>query len=147
MTSLAAATAETPPAAYRLTGNTALKLDLSSCSEELKIKTIERHLSTQAAETASKQQLESINKVTKLEAECRKLQALARKSSLLSDQRSSAVSSFSVESFTNGQSGSGDQLKTVHSNSQMMRKLETSECDQSCSYSSASTLIAKLDQF
>ncbi|KAG5579676.1 hypothetical protein H5410_050303 [Solanum commersonii] len=29
----------------------------------------------------------------------------------------------------------------------MMRKLETNECDQSCSDSSASTLIAKLDQF
>ncbi|KAL3366013.1 hypothetical protein AABB24_010911 [Solanum stoloniferum] len=127
--------------------NTALKIDLSSCSEELQIRTIERDLSNQAAETASKQQLESIKKVTKLEAECRRLQALARKSSLLSDQRSSAVSSFSVESFTNSQSGSGDQLKTVDTDSHMMRKLETSECDQSCSDSWASGLFTKLDQF
>ncbi|KAH0662311.1 hypothetical protein KY284_027242 [Solanum tuberosum] len=127
--------------------NTALKLDLSSCSEELQIRTIERDLSNQAAETASKQQLESIKKVTKLEAECRRLQALVRKSPLHSDQRSSAVSSFSVESFTNSQSGSGDRLKTVDTDSHMMRKLETSECDQSCSDSWASGLFAKLDQF
>ncbi|KAH0749036.1 hypothetical protein KY290_028268 [Solanum tuberosum] len=126
--------------------NTALKLDLSSCSEELQISTIERDLSNQAAETASKQQLESIKKVTKLEAEYRRLQALARKSPLLSDQRSSAVSSFSVESFTNSQSGGGDRLKTVDTDSHMMRKLETSECDQSCSDSWASGHFAKLDQ-
>ncbi|KAJ8557975.1 hypothetical protein K7X08_004741 [Anisodus acutangulus] len=110
--------------------NTALKLNLSSRSEELQIRTLERDLSTQAAETASKQQLESIKKVTKLEAECRRLQALARKSSLLSDQRS-------FESFTNSQSGSGELLKTV----------EKSECEQSCSDSWASALIAELDQF
>ncbi|XP_009764834.1 filament-like plant protein isoform X1 [Nicotiana sylvestris] len=101
--------------------NTALKLDLCSCSEELQITTIERELSTQAAETASKQQLESIKKVTKLEAKCRRLQALACKSSLLSDQRSF--------------------------DSHMMHKLETSECEQSCSDSWASALIAELDQF
>ncbi|OIT02389.1 PREDICTED: filament-like plant protein isoform X2 [Nicotiana attenuata] len=101
--------------------NTVLKLDLCSCSEELQITTIERDLSAQAAETASKQQLESIKKVTKLEAECRRLQALARKSSLLSDQRSF--------------------------DSHMMRKLETSEREQSCSDSWASALIAELDQF
>ncbi|XP_055830076.1 filament-like plant protein [Solanum dulcamara] len=127
--------------------NTALKLDLSSHSEELQIRSIERDLSNQAAETASKQQLESIKKVTKLEAECRRLQALARKSSLLSDQRSSAVSSFSVESFANSQSSSGDRLKTVDTDSHMLRKLETSECDHSCSDSWASALITKLDQF
>ncbi|XP_075075392.1 filament-like plant protein isoform X1 [Nicotiana tabacum] len=101
--------------------NTALKLDLCSRSEELQITTIERELSTQAAETASKQQLESIKKVTKLEAKCRRLQALACKSSLLRDQRSF--------------------------DSHMMHKLETSECEQSCSDSWASALIAELDQF
>ncbi|XP_070033779.1 filament-like plant protein isoform X2 [Nicotiana tomentosiformis] len=101
--------------------NTTLKLDLCSRSEELQITTIERDLSAQAAETASKQQLESIKKVTKLETECRRLQALAHKSSLLSDQRSF--------------------------DSHMMRKLETSECEQSCSDSWASALIAELDQF
>nr|XP_016484570.1 PREDICTED: filament-like plant protein isoform X3 [Nicotiana tabacum] len=101
--------------------NTALKLDLCSRSEELQITTIERDLSTQAAETASKQQLEGIKKVTKLETECRRLQALARKSSLLSDQRSF--------------------------DSHMMHKLETSEWEQSCSDSWASALIAELNQF
>ncbi|CAN4097742.1 unnamed protein product [Withania somnifera] len=127
--------------------NTALKIDLSSHSEELQIRTIERDLSNQAAETASKQQLESIKKVTKLEAECQRLQALARKSSLLSDQRSSAITSFLVESFTNSQSSSEDRLKTVNIDSHMIRKLETSECDQSFSDSWASALIAELDQF
>ncbi|KIO47768.1 hypothetical protein SQ11_15520, partial [Nitrosospira sp. NpAV] len=38
--------------------NSALKLELSSQLEELQIRTIERDLSTQAAETASKQLLE-----------------------------------------------------------------------------------------
>ncbi|KAG5580352.1 hypothetical protein H5410_050979, partial [Solanum commersonii] len=71
--------------------NTTLKLDLSSCLKELQIKTIE-----------------SKKKVTKPEVEYQKLQALAFKSSLLSDQRSYVVSSFSIESFTNGQSNSGD---------------------------------------
>ncbi|KAM3308716.1 filament-like plant protein [Capsicum chacoense] len=126
---------------------TALKLDLSSLKEELQIRTIERDLSNQAAETASKQQLESIKKVAKLEAECRRLQALARKSSLLSDQRSSAVSSLCVESITNSQCSSGKRLRTVDTDSHMMSKRETSERQQSCSDSWASALIAELDQF
>ncbi|ESQ49546.1 hypothetical protein EUTSA_v10020230mg [Eutrema salsugineum] len=60
--------------------NSALKLELLSKAEEVKIRTIERDLSTQAAESASKQQLEGIKKLTKLEAECRKLRAMVRKS-------------------------------------------------------------------
>ncbi|EFH69443.1 T26F17.2 [Arabidopsis lyrata subsp. lyrata] len=48
---------------------------------ELEIVMIERDLSTQAAETASKQHLDSIKKVAKLEAECRKLRILAKSSS------------------------------------------------------------------
>ncbi|XP_060181987.1 filament-like plant protein [Lycium barbarum] len=120
--------------------NTALKLDLSSQSEELQIMIIERNLSTQAAESASKQQLETIKKVTKLEAECRRLQALVHKSSLLSGQRS-------FESFSYSQSGSGERLKTVDIDSHMMSKPETSKPEQSCSDSWASALIAELDQF
>lgn len=127
--------------------NTALKSELHSCSEVLEIRTIERELSIQAAETASKQQLESIKKVTKLEAECRKLQAMARKSSPFNDQRSSAVSSFYVDSVTDSQSDSGERLNTVDNDALKMSRLETREYEPSCSNSWASALIAELDQF
>ncbi|KAL9290381.1 unnamed protein product [Arabidopsis thaliana] len=69
--------------------NSALKLQLLSKSEEVKIRTIERDLSTQAAESASKQQLEGIKKLTKLEAECRKLRVMVRRSDNSSDLKSS----------------------------------------------------------
>ncbi|MCD9638029.1 hypothetical protein HAX54_021694 [Datura stramonium] len=124
--------------------NTTLKLEFSSHSEEMEFRTIERDLSTQAAETASKLQLESIKKVTKLEAECRRLQALACKSSLLSDQRSSALY---AKSLTNSKSSSAERLKTVVIDRHVMSKLKTSEYYQSCSDSWASTLIAGLNQF
>ncbi|MCI69124.1 filament-like plant protein 3-like, partial [Trifolium medium] len=48
--------------------NSSLKIELQSRLEELEFKTFERDWSTEAAETASKQHLESINKVAKLEA-------------------------------------------------------------------------------
>ncbi|CAA7015826.1 unnamed protein product [Microthlaspi erraticum] len=60
--------------------NSGLKLKLVSKTEEAEIRTIERDLSTQAAESASKQQLEGIKKLTRLEAECRKLRVMARRS-------------------------------------------------------------------
>ncbi|KAJ4892930.1 Filament-like plant protein 3 [Raphanus sativus] len=60
--------------------NSALKVQLLSKSEEVKIRTLERDLSTQAAESASKQQLEGIKKLTKLEAECRKLRVMVQRS-------------------------------------------------------------------
>ncbi|EEF48342.1 DNA double-strand break repair rad50 ATPase, putative [Ricinus communis] len=84
--------------------NASLKLELLSLSEELEVRTIERDLSTQAAETASKQNLESIKKVAKLEAECRRLKATAFKSSLLNDHKTSTASSMYVESLTDSQS-------------------------------------------
>lgn len=69
--------------------NSALKLQLLSKAEEVKIRTIERDLSTQAAESASKQQLEGIKKLTKLEAECRKLRVMVRRSDNSSELKSS----------------------------------------------------------
>ncbi|XP_010485958.1 PREDICTED: filament-like plant protein 3 [Camelina sativa] len=69
--------------------NSALKLQLRSKAEELKIRTIERDLSTQAAESASKQQLEGIRKLTKLEVECRKLRVMVRRSDNSSELKSS----------------------------------------------------------
>ncbi|KAF2296725.1 hypothetical protein GH714_001459 [Hevea brasiliensis] len=93
--------------------NASLKLELLSLYEELEVRTIERDLSTQAAETASKQHLESIKKVAKLEAECRRLKAMACKSTSLNDHKTSTASSIYVESLTDSQSDSGERLNAV----------------------------------
>jgi DNA polymerase III gamma/tau subunit len=58
--------------------NSALKAQLRAKMEELDVRTLETELNRRAAETASKQQLESIKKVAKLEAECRRLQVCER---------------------------------------------------------------------
>ncbi|KAL8141220.1 hypothetical protein V2J09_007241 [Rumex salicifolius] len=79
--------------------NQRLKHELVSQYEELEIRTIERDLSTKAAETASKQNLESIKMVAKLESECRKLKAVSRKSPILDNmQKSPSASSNSFDS-------------------------------------------------
>ncbi|KAI7744423.1 hypothetical protein M8C21_017303 [Ambrosia artemisiifolia] len=118
--------------------NSTLKFELNAQSEELEIRTIERDLSTQAAESASKQQLESIKKVAKLEAECRKLQSLTRKSPSVNDNnRAVSISSFYVDSLTDSQSV--DSFK--------MSNLEHNENEQGCSDSWALALMAELDQF
>ncbi|XP_057490557.1 filament-like plant protein isoform X2 [Actinidia eriantha] len=107
--------------------NSALKFELLSRSEELEIRTIERDLSAQAAETASKQHLESIKKVAKLEAECRRLHAVARKSSFANGQKSLSASSFYVETLTDCQSDSGERLNALEIDSQNMSRLVESE--------------------
>ncbi|CAL9215829.1 unnamed protein product [Arabidopsis halleri] len=61
--------------------NMIIRREFLAKRDELEIVMIERDLSTQAAETASKQHLDSIKKVAKLEAECRKLRILAKSSS------------------------------------------------------------------
>lgn len=114
--------------------NSTLKFELNVQSEELEIRTIERDLSTQAAESASKQQLESIKKVAKLEAECRKLQAVTRKSPSITDNHKAvSISSFYVDSLTDSQSV--DSFK--------MNNLEHNESEDSW----AVALMAELDQF
>ncbi|XP_077248810.1 filament-like plant protein [Tasmannia lanceolata] len=127
--------------------NSALKLELFAQAEELKIRTLERELSTQSAETASKQHLESIKKMAKLEAECRRLRAAARKSLLANEHRLIAPSLVYVESLTDSQSDSGERLLAVEADMRKMGSVELSECDPSCSDSWASALIAELDQF
>ncbi|CAL5368813.1 unnamed protein product [Camellia sinensis] len=127
--------------------NSALKLELLSRVEELEIRIIERDLSTQAAETASKQHLESIKKVARLEAECRRLKAGARKASSANDHRSVTASSVYVESFTDSQSDSGERLLVVDNESRKFSGLEPNECEPSHSDSWASALISELDQF
>ncbi|KAL6312726.1 hypothetical protein AAG906_010678 [Vitis piasezkii] len=111
--------------------NAALKLQLLSREEELEIRTIEQELSTQAAETASKQNLESIKKVAKLEAECRRLKAMARKASSANDHKSITASSVCVESLTDSQSDSGERLLALEIDTRKMTGLDTNECEPS----------------
>ncbi|MBA0659458.1 hypothetical protein Goklo_011595 [Gossypium klotzschianum] len=119
--------------------NADLKLELSSQLEEMEIRTIERDLSTQAAETASKQHLESIKKVAKLEAECRRLKAIAGKSP--------NISSIYVGPLTDSQSDSGEWVNLVEIDTHKMICSEANKGELSCSDSWASALIAELDQF
>ncbi|XP_039132869.1 filament-like plant protein 3 isoform X2 [Dioscorea cayenensis subsp. rotundata] len=114
------------------TKNSALKDVWLAQSKNLKTRTLERDLSIQAAETASKQLLESIKKVAKLEAECRRLRCVERKTPLANDRRMG--SSICMESVTDSQSDSGEQLLGL-------------ENEGSCSGSWATALIAELDQF
>ncbi|RDY10665.1 Filament-like plant protein, partial [Mucuna pruriens] len=116
--------------------NMALKHELQAQSEKLELRTIERDLSTQTAEMASKQHLESINKVAKLEAECRKLKNMACKASITS-------SSFCVES----QSDSGERTIAMEIDTCRKNGSEPDMSELSCSDSWASALIAELDQF
>ncbi|GJN32394.1 hypothetical protein PR202_gb20901 [Eleusine coracana subsp. coracana] len=99
--------------------NSALKAQLRAKTEELELRTIEKELNRRAAETASKQQLESIRKVTKLEAECRRLQAAARRPSFNAELQRTP-SSVCTESVT--------------------------DCQSDCSDSCVSALITELDQ-
>ncbi|XP_011027524.1 PREDICTED: filament-like plant protein isoform X3 [Populus euphratica] len=127
--------------------NATLKLELLSQSEELEIRTIERDLSTQAAEAASKQHLESIKKVAKLEAECRRLKAAACKPSSVNDHKTSAASSIYVESLPDSQSDSGEKLNAVELDARKVSCSDPYKSEQNCLDSWASTLISELNQF
>ncbi|KAG2701122.1 hypothetical protein I3843_06G029300 [Carya illinoinensis] len=127
--------------------NSALKLELQSQSEELEIRTIERDLSTQAAEMASKQHLESIKKVAKLEAECRKLKSMPCKSFRVNDHKSTLASSICVESLADSQSESGERLSLGEIDTRKMSSSESNKSEHSCSDSWASAPISELDQF
>lgn len=128
--------------------NSALKLELCSIAEDLELRTIERDLSAQAAETASKQHLESKKKMAKLEAECRRLKLAARKALTTNDRRSVTASSAYVESITDSQSDSGEGLLGVESDTHKMSSaMVTHGCEPSRSESWASALVGELDQF
>lgn len=126
--------------------NSVIKLELLSKVKELEIRTIERDLCTETAEAASKQYLESIKKVAKLEAECRKLKAMARKASQTYDRKSISASSFCVESFTDSQSDSGERLLALESDMHKISGLGPNECEPSQSFSWVSSSITKLHQ-
>ncbi|KAI9113389.1 hypothetical protein K1719_015914 [Acacia pycnantha] len=128
--------------------NLNLKHDLTAQLEELKIRTIERDLSTKAAETASKQHLESIKKVAKIEAECRRLKSMSHRTSSVNDHKSIASASVCVESLSDSQSDSGEKLNAVENiDFHKINGLESNKSEPSCSDSWASALIAELDQF
>ncbi|KAJ6419379.1 hypothetical protein OIU84_029481 [Salix udensis] len=124
--------------------NMSLKRELLSRAEEIEIRILERDLSTQAAETASKLHLESIKKLAKLEAECLKLKAMARKASAANEYKSLAASSIGGESITGSQS---ERLLAVESHSCKMSDLEMKEHDPSWSDSWACAHVTELDQY
>ncbi|KZV47586.1 filament-like plant protein 3 [Dorcoceras hygrometricum] len=111
--------------------NSILKLNLLSKDRELALRTSERDLSALAAESASKQHLESIKKVSKLEAECRKLKVVTQRSTLVKDHRSLSASSVYAESLTDSQSDGGERLPVYESRSSKMDGLESID-DDSC---------------
>lgn len=113
--------------------NIALKTEVHSLFKHLQVLLLERELSNKAAETGSKQHLDSIKKITKLEAECRRLLHMNRKLSSTSDPKLIG-SSICVGSLTGSQSDSGDRLPGT--------EIELGRSD-----SWASALIAELDQF
>jgi len=113
--------------------NTDLKAKLLVQSKDLKILMLERDLSNQAAETASKQHLESVKKIARVEAECRRLQHLTRKTTLINNSRSTQ-NNCCMESLTDSQSDHGEHMVGVDND------LQNSD-------SWASALIAELDQF
>ncbi|KAE8653863.1 Filament-like plant protein [Hibiscus syriacus] len=83
--------------------NSTLKLELSLYLEEMEFRTIERDISTQAAETASKQHLDSVKKVAMLEAECRRLKARGCQSCSVNTKKAASASPF-VESLKDDES-------------------------------------------
>ncbi|XP_022992951.1 filament-like plant protein 3 [Cucurbita maxima] len=119
--------------------NAALRYELHAQYRELETRTIERDLSTQTAETASKQHLESIKKMAKLEAECRRLKVMSYKPSLVYDHKSIAASmTISIESLTDTQSDNGEQLNGMDMD---IRRTKRNKCVASCTDSWSSNLL------
>ena len=127
--------------------NAGLKLELQSRLEELEFRIAERDLSAEAAETASRQHLESIKKVAKLEAECRRLKAISRKPFSVNDHRSLTASSVYVESFTDSMSDNGERLLAVESDMRKLGGWEINEYEPSRTDSWSTALVTELDQF
>lgn len=121
--------------------NSALKVQLLAKTEELGLRTIEKELNRRAAETASKQQLESIRKASKLEAECRKLQASARRPSFSSDLRRTP-SSVCAESVTDCQSDCSDSWASA-----LVTELDQFKSEKSSTRSAAAVDIGMMDDF
>lgn len=119
--------------------NMTLKNELLSRSEELKIKTTQRDLSTQTVEMAYKKHVESFKKMAKLEAECHRLKGMTCKSSLVNNHKS--------ESLIDCQSDNGERLNEFETDVDKMCGTEPSKCEPNCSDLWAYALIVELDQF
>ena len=91
--------------------------------------------------------MESIKKVAKLKAECRRLKAMARKTLSANDHRSVAASSVYVESFTDSMSDIGERQLVVESDMQKLGGWDVSEGEPNHHDSWPSALIKELDQF
>ena len=89
--------------------NMSLQIELQSTLQELEVRTLERDLSTKTAEAASKHNLESIKRMAKLEAECRRLKTMVRKATLFHDHKSFSASPSRVGSLTDSQSDNGER--------------------------------------
>lgn len=126
--------------------NSILKLKLLSKDEELELRITERELSTYAAETASKQRLDSIKKVAKLEAECRRLKALIRKATNTNDHQSVTTSSVYVESLTDSQSDNGDRVLFMENDAYRISGLESIDNEPYYPDSRASVLRKDFEQ-
>lgn len=111
--------------------NKSLKIELLGQSEQLRVCTLERELSTQTAELASKQHLESIKKAARLQSECRRLQAVACRPT---SARYHGPGIVSVENHSDSQSENLKILTGVYN-------------DQESLDSRSSVLISQLDQF
>jgi chromosome segregation ATPase len=86
--------------------NMDLKAKLLVQSKDMKILLLERDLNNQAAETTSKQHLESVKKIARVEAGCRRLQHLTRRTSLANDLRP-AQNHVCMQSLTDIDNGEG----------------------------------------
>jgi chromosome segregation ATPase len=113
--------------------NMDLKAKLLVQSKDMKILLLERDLSNQAAETASKQHLESIKKIGRVEAECRRLQHQTRRASLANDLRP-LQNHGCMESLTECHFDNGEGMAVADNE---LRNSDSWE----------STLIAEVDEF
>lgn len=122
--------------------NSVLKLELLSQAEELELRIIERDLSTQAAETASKQHLESVKKLSKLEAECRRLKAAAAyKVPYANILKLDSASSISIESLADSQSDGTKTDIPRHCG------FEMNGCETTPSNSWTTPLVTEINQY
>ncbi|KAL8546486.1 hypothetical protein ACS0TY_006285 [Phlomoides rotata] len=101
---------------------------------QLEISSRERDLSTRAAEAASKQHLDAIRRVAKLEAECLQLKARARRAT-------------NVESFTDSHSDNGERVQVVEDDSYKTSGLELERLKHRTSLIVPSVDIYLMDDF
>ncbi|KZV19044.1 filament-like plant protein [Dorcoceras hygrometricum] len=125
--------------------NSNLRLDLLSKSVDLRQRTFERGLITRATETGSKQHLDCIKKVAKLETECNGLEMVAREVAAANNHLSVTASSVYVESFMDNQSDNGERITVIENVC-----CEKSDSDMiyhgSCQLDSRASYVASIDR-